>query len=474
MPDTVYYIKCKNIKKVMNDLSIALNIDRKELSSIESKLKTIILGANNHTLEDMLEKYFNMLKNEMTNMIVEKFTPGFQFGIKNKHISVIGFYGKFNGREDSKDIEYNTYFSFDSISKILTSIITMLLIRDGKFTFDTLIKDINPEFSLDASIKDIMHFTSNIKTDKRLEGLSRDETIELLKKCRDLVELKQPNFYQYTDIGHMILRCAMPGFMEKIDTVLNLIDPFNLTYENTEYIGRVTGGRLGNEHFTPDLKGRCISFPGHTGLYGNIRGLLNFFEKVSRDSILTNEELELLLKQPYENPIIYNSLGEPVYKNQRILCTGKLAGFYIKPNNIPSGEEYDYMLSCDFPKLTTSQVRSSTGTSGSYALNDNLGSLGCYTAGILTNPYSCVEDVRYPNDIYTKSQNPIKGFNINVDERGVVLGHYKKLEKYRAILAEYGILLNLITEYYKNIDSSSLEVIRHSTYVRKLTNPSNN
>ena len=194
MPDTVYYIKCKNIKKVMNDLSIALNIDRKELSSIESKLKTIILGAKNHTLEDMLEKYFNMLENEMTNMIVEKFTPGFQFGIKNKHISVIGFYGKFNGRNDSKDIEYNTYFSFDSISKILTSIITMLLIRDGKFTFDTLIKDINPEFSLDASIKDIMHFTSNIKTDKRLEGLSRDETIELLKKCRDLVKQKQRRF----------------------------------------------------------------------------------------------------------------------------------------------------------------------------------------------------------------------------------------------------------------------------------------
>ena len=461
MPDTVYYIKCKNIEKVMNDLSIALNIDRKELSNIESKLKTIILGANNHTLEDMLEKYFNMLKNEMTNMIVEKFTPGFQFGIKNKHISVIGFYGKFNGREDSKDIEYNTYFSFDSISKILTSIITMLLIRDGKFTFDTLIKD-------------IMHFTSNIKTDKRLEGLSREETIELLKKCRDLVELKQPNFYQYTDIGHMILRCAMPGFMEKIDTVLNLIDPFNLTYKNTEYIGRVTGGRLGNEHFTPDLKGRCISFPGHTGLYGNMRGLLNFFEKVSRDGILTNKELELLLKQPYENPIIYDSSGKPACINQRILCTGKLAGFYTKPNNIPSGEEYDYMLSCDFPKLTTSLVRSSTGTSGSYALNDDLGSLGCYTAGILTNPYSCVEDVRYPNDIYTKSQNQIKGFNINVDERGVVLGHYKKLEKYRAILAEYGILLNLITEYYKNIDSSSLEVIGHTSYARKLTNPSKN
>ena len=84
MPNVVYYNKCKNIKKIMNELSQILNIDRKELSSIETKLRTIVIGARNHTLEDMLDKYFTMLENEMVDMIVEKFTPGFQFGIKNK------------------------------------------------------------------------------------------------------------------------------------------------------------------------------------------------------------------------------------------------------------------------------------------------------------------------------------------------------------------------------------------------------
>lgn len=473
MPNVVYYNQCKNIEKIMNELSQILNIDRKELSSIETKLRTIVIGARNHTLEDMLDKYFTMLENEMANMIVEKFTPGFQFGIKNKYFTFIGYHGKFNGNINSSDIDESTYFSFDSISKILTSIVTMLMIRDGKFSFDTLIKDINPEYKLDASIEDVLKFTANIKTERRIEGLSTFEAIELLKKCQDLIEMKQKGFYEYNDIGYIILRNAIEGFLEKVDIVLSLIDPNNLTYKNNDFIGKITGGRLGYEYLTPDLKGRGIDFPGHTGLYGNIMGLLNFFEKTSREGILSNNELELLLKQPYTNPIVHKETDEVVYKNGRILYTGKLAGYYTIPKNIPVGEQYDYMINYDFSKFRTPNIRSSCGTCGAYTLNDTLGNLGAYTAGLLTNPYSAVQNVGYPNDVYTNSQNTIEGTNILVNEKGIVLGHYKKLMKYRSILGEYGILLNLITEYYKLTNPSINLEEKRTPYVRKLTKPSN-
>lgn len=462
----------RNIKKLIKDLSIILNTDIDTLSFLEEKLNLIILNSKNNSLEELLENYFSLLESEMVSLIERRITPAFQFGIKNKYFTFIGYYGKFNATTNSRDIDENTYFSFDSISKIITSIITMMMIRDGKVSLDSTVNSYNKDFLLDTPIKDILKFTAMIQTDKRIDNLSKDETIEILKNVKEniLEKSKYKNYYQYNDLGYMILRLSIIDFISRLDIVLKLIDPNNLTYKNIENKYLITGGKLNSEYITPDPKGRDIVFPGHTGLYGNIEGLLNLFSKVFySDTILSKEELELLLSQPYSDPITYTKLGNVASsKNGSTLYMAKIGGIYRMPDNIVDSN-YDKMASCDFSNLTTNNAKASAGTCGSWVMGDDLSyqdQFGNYVGGILTNPYCYIKEGKYIGN-----NNTVLNTNLTFNEKGVILGYSSKLNPYKNIIAKYGILLELLTEYIKNTYKEEDLNNKNITYIRKLKNP---
>lgn len=458
----------RNIKNLITDLSKALNVDITTLNPLEEKLTKIILTSSTNSLNNILETYFSLLEAEMTTLIARRITPAFQFGIKNDYFTFIGYHGQFSSLPTSKDITYQTFFSFDSISKILTSTITMLLLRDGKVTIDSSINSFNPNFNMDASIKSILKFTAMIQTEKRIDNLPREETIKILKKCRENITEKnrRQNYYQYNDIGYMILRLSIPDFLERLDTILNIIDKDNLTYKNLENKVLITGGKLGLEYITPDTKGRGIPFPGHTGLYGNIEGLLNLYQKITNNSILTPTELSLLLKQPYSDPTVYNLDGTKIISKTGIpLYTAKVGGFYRSPSNI-TDPNYDKMTSCDFSNLTTSSALASAGTCGSWVMKDDLSyqnKFGTYIGGILTNPYTYINPHEYPITV-----NLIPNTNLFVNQKGVILGYSAKLNPYKEIIAEYGIILELLTEYLKNTYKEYSLPTQHITYTKQL------
>ena len=152
----------------------------------------------------------------------------------------------------------------------------------------------------------------------------------------------------------MILRLSLPMFLEYLNKTLEIVDKDNLTYNYTEYKDTITGGKTGVEYITPDTKGRDILFPGHTGLYGNINGLLNLYYKIINNEILTKEELDILLKQPYSSPIVTN-LDKTSYMT-------KISGFYRMPNNVEG--MFDKMKHCDFSNLTTKNALASAGKIG--------------------------------------------------------------------------------------------------------------
>lgn len=443
----------KLIKLLIKDLSDILQVDVKELAVIEERIDKIILLNKGKSLEVFLNAYYSSLENEMITLFDKKITPAIEFGIKNDYFTFIGYGGSYNGDFNSKEIDENTYFSFDSISKILVSVIVMLWLRDGNFTFDSSINSYNPEFMMDASIEDILKFTALIRTDKRIDNLSKAETIEILKRCKEDIKEKEcyKNFYQYNDIGYMILRLSMPDFLERLDELVDVIDKDNVTYKNIDNINNITGGKLGEEYITPDTKGRDILFPGHTGLYGNLRGLLNLFKDIFyTNKILTNEEKELLLRQPYIDPIVYDKDGNQVVgKNNSLQYMAKVAGVYRKPLGIIS-TNYNKLASCDLANLTTDKALASAGTCGSWVMGDELSyhnKFGTYIGGILTNPYSYVNIGEYPD-----KQNIIPNTGLIVNPKGIILGYQAKLNPYKELIAEYGILLELLTEYIKNTD----------------------
>lgn len=431
---------------------------------IENKFYNIMKNTKDGSIEDILNTFIDSLIEEMQPLLDENLTPGLQFGIKNDYFDIKAFGGNYNGQKN-KEITENTMFSFDSISKLLTSSIVMQEVNNKNISLDTPINEYNNDFALNSSFESILKFTALIRTNKRIDNLSKEETIDILKKCKENLEEKAQykNFYEYNDIGYMILRLSIHDFLDKLNNLLNLIDEQNLTYLNLENNNNITGGKLEEEHLTPDRKGREIPFPGHTGIYGNITGLLNLFYKLLyTNDILNEDSREQLLKQPYQDPRVYNKDGSQIIRNNKAYYTAKIAGLYRKPKGIHD-DGYSKMTSCDMSELTTNTAKTSTGTCGAWTVTDSIDKFGTYVGGILTNPYSFVEKGIYPND-----RNNIPNTELQVNRNGVILGYQGKLNKYKEIITEYALILNLITEYIKLNDNKILQTTTPKTLTKKI------
>lgn len=428
------------------------NLYKPLLPSIKENLINIIKENKDKNIEEILNILINNLSNEINTIITNNITLGTQIGIKNKYFEIELYGGKYLEKGEKKEINENTLFSIDSISKLFTSTTTINAIRNTNINLNTKIIKINKDYNLDTTIESILKFTSCIKTKKRIDNLSSYETIKLLKECKELLDIKNnyQNFYEYSDIGYMILRQTIPNFLNTLD---NILKNTNITYNNKT--NNITGGKINEENITPDQKGRDIIFPGHTGLYSNIRNLINFIEKlITTESLLTNKEKDLLWKQPYQYPYSYNKIT----KEQK--CINKISGIYKVPDNIST--EYDKLKIFDTPNQTTINSISSAGTCGSWIMHDNLkinNLFNYYTTGILTNPYSYVENKEYENEI-----NDLNNTELKVYKKGKIIHYSRQLNPYKEILVNYSLLLELLTEYFKKIDNN----IKKKTLIKEI------
>ncbi len=453
-------------KKRIDELLNKVNI--KDLEYLKKDLNKILLNSKDSSIEDTINYLLEEMTRELQPLLTNNLTPGIETGLKNDYFKMFAYGGKYNGKDNSKDIDINTLFSFDSISKLLTSVIAYLEVKNGNLAMDRKINDYNKDFLLDAKLKDILKFTAYIKTPKRIDNLSPNETIDILKNVKEntIEKNKIINYYEYNDIGYMILRQAIYDFTSKLDILIKKIDENNLTYKNNINKDNITGGKLGEEYMTPDTKGRGIDFPGHTGLYGNIVGLIKMFDEIIyKENILSNKDKDILFSQPYNSPIVYNSDGSiKIGKNGSKQYMAKVAGIYRLPEKI-NDLSYDKIASCDMSNKTTKSAKASTGTSGSWVVGDKLNNgekFGTYVGGFLTNPYSYIETREY------EKNEEIKGTPHKVTPRGVILGYQTRLNMYKEIITKYGIILEIITEYIKENDKEALNKA-DKTYIKRMT-----
>ena len=435
-----------NTEKKRIDLlfnTIQKNLYQPTASQIKEIFTNLIINNKDSSIEDILNNYIDLLSKEIKSILDNNLTLGLQAGIKNNYFQIETYGGNYLSNNKLKPITKDTLFSLDSISKIFTSIITTRLTRNNFFNLNTTINEINNEYKLNATLESILKFTTCIKTEKRIDYLSTSDTISLLKNCKELISIKNNfnNYYEYNDIGYMILRQTIPSFLKELNNILTNKD---ITYKNNLYKDNITGGKQNEEYITPDSKGRDIPFPGHTGLYSNLTSILNLFNTIiTTEEILTKEEKEQLWKQPYTYPYTYNKL------NNQEKCINKITGIYKIPNNLKPN--YDKLKLFDMPNNTTINSISSAGTCGSWIMNDNLTTnnmFGNYTTSILTNPYSFVENKPYQEEINNLPNTPLQ-----VSKKGKIIHYSRYLNPYKEILVNYAIILELITEYLKKQDN---------------------
>ncbi len=440
----------KLLNRITHDLEKRL---RMPIDEVKKRLNILLLHNRDASIEDFLKEYDQLFVQDFHTFLDKNLAPSMQFGIQNEYFSFVHQIQK-----EGYSYSLDTMYSFDSISKLALACVVMLERRKGNLHLNNTVHDINSDFACDASIKSILDFSAMLQTEKRIDNLSVEETIQILKKCKEnLLEKKnRKNYYQYNDIGYMILRLAIPQFIEQLDNLLNMIDNGNLTIYNEENKERITGGKLGEEYVTPDRKGRGILFPGHTGLYGNIQGLLSFVYQVfCTENILSFDERQMMLQQPYMDPIVYNKDGyQQIGKNGSLQYMCKVSGVYRKPLGVYD-ETFSKMAACDMSSCTTDFGIATTGTCGSWGVTDTLttkNKFGSYVGGILTNPYTYVQKDSYPED-----SNVISNTNLVVNKNGVINGYSGKLNPYKDMVSSYGLLLVLLTEYFKQIDLEALQ-----------------
>ena len=222
------------INNLIEELNKSLNQETINLENIKKEFYQIIINCKDNSIEELLYYFLNSLINKITPLLTNNITPGLQVGIKNKYFNITAYGGRYNKDPNSKPIDENTFFSFDSISKLITSTIIMQDLKNKKLNLNTPLKEYNPNFNLNTSIESILKFTANLKTNTRIDNLPPQETIKILKQCQEnLIEKeKYKNFYEYSDIGYMILRLSINNFLTKLDNLLQIIDNQNLTYKN--------------------------------------------------------------------------------------------------------------------------------------------------------------------------------------------------------------------------------------------------
>lgn len=223
---------------------------------------------------------------ELLESIKNKYpVPGYTVGVNvdNIDVKIKGGNLDYTGRKMTDD----ALFDIASMTKFYTQVVAYNLIKEGYFTLDDKIKDLDPRFeNLDSlTVRDILTFTTTFRTDGRLDSkTSQDEAYQTLLKVKPI----EVGSYNYNDLGMMIMKEMMeyvtatsfPILVEKYITdkyglndthlVLPSEKIIRATGSANEFIGKV------NDPSALALGG----FSGHAGIFASSDDLIKLGKAV--------------------------------------------------------------------------------------------------------------------------------------------------------------------------------------------------
>ena len=273
---------------------------REELIMATKKMLDIIKNNKDATPEEFVELVIDdnisMLEDIRKNYPV----PGYTTGIKVGNINVKLFGGNIDSFE--RKMPDNALFDVASITKFYTQIIAYNLIKEGLFSFNTKIKDLDDRFINvgDLTINDVLTFTTHFQTNGRIND--RFNVKDALD-CLYGVNVVEVGKYNYNDIGMMIIKELMErvtGLSYKalvskyITDKLNLKETFLVVPENKLHL--VTGTPNAHKGGINDSNAEALGgYSGHAGIITSNDDLIKLGEEVTNGNVIPNE----LLKNAY-------------------------------------------------------------------------------------------------------------------------------------------------------------------------------
>lgn len=292
--------------------------DKRTLIEIRSKIINMLIQSKDKTPSEIIIPALNSIKEATIDFLTSKNLKGIDIlsGISSSiYISDTNEYNIYinSGLVDpteSYEIDENTLFDVDSITKLYTLILKDKLIKIGYFSDDTDISSMLGfgEFK-NLTIEDLSHMSGEVRTNGKIEeAKTYEEALEILKTSYLFNSGKSNN----TDIFSILIAIAITNTYNKVNStnlkyeniLENLIlKPYNLNdtcYNPT--LDRITTGcgNIANMAFDP--KARILNgVTGSSGIFTSSKDLAKLSKYMFNSSLVGRENLEKYSKIIFPN-----------------------------------------------------------------------------------------------------------------------------------------------------------------------------
>ena len=292
--------------------------DKRTLIEIRSKIINMLIQSKDKTPSEIIIPALNSIKEATIDFLTSKNLKGIDIlsGISSSiYISDTNEYNIYinSGLVDpteSYEIDENTLFDVDSITKLYTLILKDKLIKMRYFSDDTDISSMLGfgEFK-NLTIEDLSRMSDEVRTNGKIEeAKTYEEALEILKTSYLFNSGKSNN----TDIFSILIAIAITNTYNKVNStnlkyeniLENLIlKPYNLNdtcYNPT--LDRITTGcgNIANMAFDP--KARILNgVTGSSGIFTSSKDLVKLSKYMFNSSLVSRENLEKYSKIIFPN-----------------------------------------------------------------------------------------------------------------------------------------------------------------------------
>ncbi len=215
-------------------------------------------------------------------------------------------------------ITSQTNFRLASVSKQFTATAIMLLIRDGKLSYDTRLTDVFPafpEYGQAITIRHLLQHTSGLPNYEDLMPLydgtqpveevqiSDDQVLSLLQQQR-AGQFEPGSRWAYSNSGYVLLGLAVAKISgqpfseflrQRIFTPLGMINTLAYVRGKNEVPNRAYGHTKKDNHWVETDQSPTSATLGDGGIYSSLADLAKWDEALRQHTLLTEAELQLAL-----------------------------------------------------------------------------------------------------------------------------------------------------------------------------------
>lgn len=268
---------------------------KEELLDVINGMEQVLKENKDKSLEEIVCALLPDLLTQTKEIMDNYPIPGYVVQNSSGLINVTSYGGYMNNEQTP--MRKDAMFDVASITKLFTQIVSYNLIKEGYYTFDSKVSDLDPRYqnATNLDIKTIMQFAFSYNIEGNINNAT---TVEEANDILHTLSARETNKYSYIDFGMLCLKDVMESvtglnFEQLVDKyIVNKLGLEN-TYLNVpkDKIDLVTGtpnAKIGKNNDMKAIKLGGVS--GNSGIMASSDDLINLVKNLYVNSKLFPRE----------------------------------------------------------------------------------------------------------------------------------------------------------------------------------------